>query len=321
MQIKILGSAAGGGFPQWNCACSNCAGLRQGTLRAQARTQSQVAVSADGATWFLLNASPDLRQQIEATPALQPAAETRGASPAERLRHTPIGGVLLTNADLDHVLGLLLLREAQALRIYATAAVQTLLRDNSMFQMLERQPQPPQWVGLEPGARVVLRAVDGRDSGLECRVLSLSGDFPLYAPEERRGTLSAGEAVIGLVIGPPRGPALVYLPGVAALTPELRAECDRAALLLFDGTFWSEDELPRLRGGGRGARAMGHLPISGPGGSLAALAGCGAGQRAYIHLNNTNPLLDQDSAEHAAVRAAGWEIASDGMTWNLSMGI
>jgi len=309
MHIKILGAAAGGGFPQWNCACANCDGLRRGARRLQPRTQSQVAVSADGATWFLLNASPDLRQQIEATPALQPAAAP--------LRNTPIGGVVLTNADLDHVLGLLLLREAQALRIYATAAVHTLLADNSLFQMLERQPQPPQWVGLRPGSRVALQAVDGRDSSLECRVLPLAGGFPLYAPEARRAGLPAAEAVIGLAIGPPGGPTLLYLPGVATLTPELLAECDRAALILFDGTFWSEDELPRLRGGGRGAHAMGHLPVSGPGGSLAALAACRAARRVYIHLNNTNPMLDPGSTEAAAVRAAGWEIAADGMTWRL----
>src|SRR5579872_6091663 len=186
MRVKILGSAAGGGFPQWNCACRNCAGMRQGTLRGKARTQSQVALSADGETWFLLNASPDLRVQIEATPELHPKKAPR---------HTPLAGVVLTSGDLDHVLGLLLLREFQPLRVYGTPSLRSILMDsNSVFRMLFSGQRALVWSDLLPGDAVELRDVAGQRSGIVIEAIPLLGSFPRYAEANEAINLPQEEA-------------------------------------------------------------------------------------------------------------------------------
>src|SRR5579872_1821702 len=186
MQVKILGSAAGGAFPQWNCGCPNCRGVRAGTFPGKARTQTQVAINADSRTWFLLGASPDLRAQIEVTTDLHPK---------EGLRQSPIAGTVLLNADIDHVLGLLLMRELQPLRVYATESIRRIVtQDNSMFGMLQRIPEQASWSSFAPGSTFGLSDPSGRNSGIRCRAISLRSHFPAYVSGERRSKLSAGEA-------------------------------------------------------------------------------------------------------------------------------
>src|ERR1700722_3631699 len=195
MRVKILGSAAGGGFPQWNCACVNCRGVRARTFHGKARTQTQVAITEDGQSWLLLGASPDLRAQIEAAPELHPRMQSGGAAP----RQSPIAGVVLANADLDHVLGLLLLRELQPLRVYATASVRRILReDNTMFAMLERIPNQIVWTDFESGKEFSLRDAQGQDSGLRCLPWSLSEHYPAYVTGARQGKLAPRESSLGL---------------------------------------------------------------------------------------------------------------------------
>jgi pyrroloquinoline quinone biosynthesis protein B len=275
-------------------------------VRTAARTQSQVACSADGRRFFLLNASPDLRAQIEAAPDLHPR---------ESPRSTPIAGVVLTNADLDHVLGLLLLREFQPLRIYSTAAVRKILtEDNSVFGMLRQFREQLQWQEIVPGQPFELTAVDGTRSGLVCEPVAVPWGYPAYVSPERKASLPADEAVLGLVVrAADSGRRLAFFPGLSRVTDDWLtrvAECDA---LLVDGTFWSDDELVKTRGTGRTAREMGHVPLSGPDGSLARLSGVTRPRRIYTHINNTNPILDEDSPEHRAVREAGWEIGHDGL--------
>lgn len=307
MRVRVLGSAAGGGFPQWNCGCSNCRRLRLGTLRATPRSQAQLAISSDNEHWFLLGASPDLRYQIEAFPELHP----RGAG-----RNSPLAGVVLTGADLDHTLGLLLLREWQRLHVYSTGTVQdVLLSSNTIFRLLERMPDQIRWHSAAPDASFELTAPDGVRSGLMARLLALPGGLPAYAPP------SAGvppeDAVTALFLTAPSGARMAYLPGLPDVSAALLAELQGCDAILVDGTFWTDDELVRVEGFGRLARDIGHLPVSGDGGSLQRLADLAGGRRIYVHINNTNPMLDEDSTEHALVRERGWEIAFDGMELNL----
>jgi pyrroloquinoline quinone biosynthesis protein B len=309
MRVKILGSAAGGGFPQWNCACPNCRALRTGTFHGKARTQAQVAISADDHTWFLLGASPDLRAQIEATPALHPR---------EGVRQSPIAGAVLTNADIDHVLGLLLLRELQPLRVHATDSILRILtEDNSMFAMLQRVPNQVSWTNFSAGTTFPLQHPSGEDSGLRCRALSLGTHFPAYVSQQRQSQLSSVEASLGLMIGAPSGKRLAYLPAVPQIDEPLLKEFDSADVLLFDGTFWSDDELIRIQGSGQTARQMGHVPVSSSEGSLSRLAGLRRPRKIYLHINNTNPMLNESGPEYRQVREAGWEIAEDGCQFDL----
>ena len=213
MRVKILGSAAGGGFPQWNCACPNCRALRAGTFHGKARTQTQVAISADEHNWFLLGASPDLRAQIEATPDLHPREQSAGKSP----RHSPIAGAVLSNADVDHVLGLLLLRELQPLRVHATDSIRRILtEDNSMFAMLQRVPDQVTWTNFTPGTTFPLQNPAGQDSGLRCRALSLGTHYPAYVSPRRQSELKFAEASLGLIVESPTGKRLACMPAVAA---------------------------------------------------------------------------------------------------------
>ena len=303
MNIRVLGSAAGGGCPQWNCACRNCRGARDGSVRIEPRTQECVAVSADGESWFLLNASPDVRAQIESFPPLH----------ARRLRDSPIQGILLTNGDLDHTLGLLCLRESQPLVVYATETVRRgFVESNVLYRTLQRFSGQVSWRTLRAGAEVELWKDGGDPSGLSVEAFPVPGKLPVHL--EGLGLDPDPRDNVGFRIRE-RGSrrVLVYLPAVARVTAEVLSAAERADCLFFDGTFWSEDELRELGASEKHASDMAHLPIGGPAGSLASLGGVGAARRAFLHLNNTNPVLREDSPERAAVERAGWEIAHDGM--------
>jgi pyrroloquinoline quinone biosynthesis protein B len=306
MKVKILGSAAGGAFPQWNCACANCSAVRAGTFAGKPRTQTQVAITESGRSWFLLGASPDLRGQIETTPELHPR---------EGLRQSPIAGAVLANADVDHVLGLLVLRELQPLRIHATASVRRILReDNSMFAMLERVPNQTTWSDFEPGTQFSLCDVQGVASGLRCLAWSLSTHYPAYVGSQRQSQLMPGEASLGFIIEGPSGARMAYMPAVPELGATLLQQLDACEVLLFDGTFWSDDELIRVQGSGQTARQMGHIPVES---ILNNLAGLRCPRKIFLHINNTNPMLDEASAQYRQVRGAGWEVAEDGWQFDL----
>lgn len=302
MLVSVLGAAAGGGFPQWNCNCDNCRRLRRGTIRAKARSQIQVAVSADGGSWHLLGASPDLGKQIESNPCFHPR---------QGLRDSPIASVILTCAEIDQSLGLLLLREMHSFAVYATAPVLDILREeNSMFGMLNRAPGQVEWHAMVPGAPFDVEA------GMRVEAIPMGGGYPGYVSRDRLARSRAGEAVVGLSISC-GGRHLLFLPGVPAIDNGLLARMEQSDLLLLDGTFWSDDEFSRVWPEARTARAMGHLPISGPRGSLERLAVLRRPRKVFLHINNTNPILDEDSAAYQAVREAGWEVACDGMTISL----
>jgi pyrroloquinoline quinone biosynthesis protein B len=288
----VLGAAAGGGFPQWNCRCDVCRLAWSGDSRVRPRSQSSLAVSADGRHWALLNASPDLRSQIQATPALHPR---------DGRRHSPIHAVVLTGAEIDQTAGLLCLRERWGFVLYGTAATLAAVASNAMFGALapdvvtRRAVVPGQAFALLPGIEAELFLVPGK------LPLYLEGDTP--AIEE-----SAANVGIELRAG---GKRLDFVPGAAAMTPALHQRLTRADVVLFDGTLFEDDEMLRTGTGSKTGRRMGHMPISGPGGTLSELAGL-ACRRIFIHINNTNPILVDGSPERQQVEAAGWEIAEDG---------
>ena len=296
MWLRVLGSAAGGGFPQWNCGCPGCDAVRTGSRPARPRTQSSLAVSADQRRWFLVNASPDVRGQIEANPALHPRAG----------RDTPVAAVLLTDAELDHTLGLLLLREARAVEVHATPAVHEALRDGSgVLATLERYCRVD-WRPVTPG---VERTLGSLDTGLSYRAFD--------APTTKRARFATGTEH-GRVVGyrftdEHSGRSAVYLPGVQRLTPEVREQLGGCAALLLDGTCWHDDELIELGLAAKTSAAMGHLPIGGPDGSLEQLRDLAAERRVYVHMNNTNPVLLEDSPQRRLVDERGWEVAVDGL--------
>jgi pyrroloquinoline quinone biosynthesis protein B len=295
LKIIILGSAAGGGFPQWNCRCSVCELAWNGDARVTPRTQSSVAVSADSSNWFLLNASPDLSQQIARNRALRPAGDTRSS---------PIRGVFLTNADVDHVAGLLSLRERQELTVFATDSTLGVLASNSIFRVLD-----PHYVRT-----TTLRHAVEVETGFGLRLLPFfaPGKVALHQEQDEVQIGAADEATLGfeVVAGELR---LVYIPGCAKVNDDILARAEGADLLLFDGTTFTDDEMVRLGLSQKTAWRMGHMAISGQGGSLAAFAGVKIGRKIYTHINNSNPILVAGSPERAAVEAAGWEVAHDGM--------
>jgi pyrroloquinoline quinone biosynthesis protein B len=304
MHILILGSAAGGGFPQWNCGCGNCVGVRNHKFPGKARSQAQIAISSDSSSWFLAGASPDLARQIEKSPQLHPRAS----------RDSPITGVVLSSADLDHVLGLLLLRELQPLRVYAASSVLSILREeNSMFGMLNRVEPQVVWTPINSESQFPLLSADGNDSGLRCEVLYLSGRYPKYV-KAQAAKLDLAQAGAALFFKSASGARVAYLPAVGNVNNALLEKIEGADLLLFDGTFWSDDELIRVQGGGETAHQMGHIPVEE---SLSLLKDIKVGRRMFIHLNNTNPILNETSAEHRAVRQGGWEVAED--NWQLEL--
>ena len=298
MWVRILGSAAGGGFPQWNCACRQCRAVRAGSRHARARTQSSVAVSADRRRWFLLNASPDVAAQLGSFPALHPGG---------RRGDVPLEAVLLTDAELDHTLGLLLLREGQGLVVHATEATRDTLYDGTALLRTLEAYCPVTWRPVEPGVEVPL------SEGLFYRAFDV--------PTTKRARFGSGNAT-GRVVGyrltdRAGGRSLVHLPVVQELTAAVLGELDGCSCLLVDGTCWCDDELVRLGAGGRTAREMGHLPISGPGGSLERLAPLPIERKVYVHLNNTNPVLFEDAPERRTVEKHGMEVAVDGMELQL----
>jgi pyrroloquinoline quinone biosynthesis protein B len=302
MRIKVLGAAAGGGFPQWNCGCPNCREVRAGSPGLEPRSQECIAVSADGERWFLLNASPEIRSQIESFVPLHP----RGP------RHSPISALVLTNGDLDHCLGLLSLRESHPLVIYATDKVRRgFTEGNVLYRTLERFPEQVTWRVLEPGKEEELRGLDHVPSGLFLKAVPAPGKPPIHL--ERAAGSDPGEN-IGVVVRESRnGKRFAYFSAAAGITPPMRSELDQADCVFFDGTFWASDELIALGLSTKRAEDMAHLPVGGKGGSLAALAGLRATRRIYIHINNTNPLLRPRSPERAQAEAGRWEIARDGM--------
>ncbi len=310
MRVKVLGSAAGGGFPQWNCFCPNCSALRQGTIKACPRTQAQVIVSPGSSPWFLLNASPDLRQQILATPELSIASPAVGS---------PVSTILLTSADVDSVMGLLHLREFQPLHIYSTVSVRRILtEENSLFRVLTRSNPPVRWEALPLDRLVPLLPASsaGMKDGFFCKAVPLDGGFPDYASDALRKTLPPEEAVIGLQLVH-KEKRFFYGPSLLGVGEEWQRSVDESDLALLDGTFWKDDELILAKRSRKTAREMGHLPLGGERGLLRRPFRLGKTRRVLIHLNNTNPVLNEESQEHRAVREAGWEIAYDGMEFEV----
>ncbi len=300
MHLILLGTAAGGGFPQWNCWCPTCRVGRRDPRAAHPRSQSSAAVSADGSHWFLLNASPDVRDQLAHLGSEAPAG----------MRHVPIEGVVTTDAELDHTLGIALLREARSLQLWSTRAVHDVLEEDSRVLPVTRAFAEVTWRELPLYGRRPLLLRDGTPSGLEVEAFAAPGDPPRFARRDLPGH------TVGLDIRDGTGQRCVFLPGCGAVDQALEARLATAALVLFDGTFWSEDELVALGISDRPASAMGHLAMSGPGGSLARLAGVG-GQRVYTHINNSNPVLIENSTERRAANEAGWTVGDDGMRFQL----
>lgn len=301
IRIRLLGTAAGGGLPQWNCACANCKAAREGKIPS--RTQSGIAINPGVGTWILINASPDLRAQIEAFPGLQP----RGSS----ARNSPVSNIFLTNADLDHVLGLLLLRErGERFCVHCTAAVRETLRSTLQIDALLARYCGIEWFDL-PGTMTPLE-IQGKSTGLMFRAISLPGTPPRYTTQAQPST---GQSVALEFADSQGGPRLLLAPDVAAIIPELRFAMDAADAVIFDGTFWSADELQQVDPSARTALEMGHLPVSG--GSLEVLRGLRARRRVYTHINNTNPILQPGSPERLEVEKAGVIVGEDGMEFEL----
>lgn len=295
MRAVVLGAAAGGGFPQWNSNALGCRRARSGDPAAKPRTQASLAVSADGRHWTLLNASPDLRQQIEQTPSLQPSGAVRSS---------PIASVVLTGSDVDVVAGLLTMRERQAFGLYATALTHAVLDANPIFNVLS-----PDLV-----TRHVLSVGEKCDlaTGLSVDLFAVPGKVPLYLEADDAPAIETNEQTVGAAISDGRS-TLFYIPGCAAMIPAVADRLRGAAAVLFDGTLWTDDEMIAAGLGPKTGARMGHMSVSGPGGTIAAFDGLGVQRRILIHINNSNPILLDDSPERARAEAAGWEVAFDGM--------
>ncbi|UYO46287.1 pyrroloquinoline quinone biosynthesis protein PqqB [Rhodopseudomonas palustris] len=302
LRVIVLGAAAGGGVPQWNCGCPVCrAAFADPELR---RTQASVAVSADGAHWFLINAAPDLRQQIIATPQLHPRA---GA-----LRHSPIAGVILTNGEVDAVAGLLSMREGSPFTIYAHAKVLAILKANSIFNVLNEKLVARQPIAVDQP--FALRLPDGAPSGLEVSAFTVPGKGAWYLEGQTHPGGADGEGdTLGLTITETAtGETAHVLTACARVTDDLKARLAGAPLVLFDGTVWRDDELIAAGLGTKTGQAMGHIAMAGDNGAIAALADLGIGQKLFVHVNNSNPALLAHSAERGQTEAAGWQIPADG---------
>ena len=303
MRVVVLGAAAGGGVPQWNCGCQVCrAALADPTAR---RTQASVAVSADETHWFLINASPDLRQQVIATPQLHPRA---GA-----LRHSPIAGVILTNGEVDAVAGLLSMREGSPFSVYGHPKVLAVLRANSIFNVLDERLVPRRPIAIDQPFELALP--DGTPSGLEVTAFAVPGKGAWYLEGQvHPGGDAADGDTLGLTITETASGKTVHvLTACARVTDDLKARLAGAALLLFDGTVWRDDELIAAGLGHKTGQAMGHIAMSGDDGAIAALDDLGIAQKVFVHINNSNPALLADTAERKVVEEAGWTIPPDGM--------
>ena len=302
MKTIVLGSAAGGGFPQWNCNCRNCDGLRHGTINARARTQSSIAVSANGSGWVLINASPDILTQIRATPVLQPGRSARD---------TGIAAVMLMDAQIDHVTGLLMLREGKPMPLYCTASVWDDLTTGLPLVHVLSHYCGVQW-HLLPANHTSMSSMQLPGiEGIRFTPLALTSKAPPYSPH--RDMRQPGDN-IGLVIeNMANGKKLFYAPGLGEIEPHIEAAMHAADCLLVDGTLWTEDEMIQLGFSKKRSADMGHLPQSGKGGMIEVLDAVGPRRKILIHINNTNPILDEDSDERATLTRHGIEVAFDGM--------
>ena len=294
LRALVLGSGAGGGVPQWNCGCRVCRLAWSGT-RVRPRTQAGLALTVDGANWLLLNASIDLRQQILATPALHP----RGTG-----RNSPIAAVVLTNAEVNSSAGLLALRERQPLTIFGTQATLDAIGANRMFDVVDRDVAPRRAVALSESFEPL--------AGVKLELFAIPGKVPLWLEEGNVGAEEIGEETVCVALEA-AGKRLVYAPACARVTEDLNARIANADVLFFDGTLFADDEMIVGGLGDKTGRRMGHSPVSGPGGTLDALSRHPRVRRILIHINNSNPILIEGSPEEAKVKAAGWEIAFDGM--------
>lgn len=292
--LRILGTAAGGGFPQWNCACTLCRQARSRSAAVKSRLHASVALSADRKNWYLINATPDVHQQIESCPDLHPGPG---------LRDSPLRGVLLTDAELDHTIGLLILREGTPLEIYGTRPVLRALEESFPLQSMLSTYAAHRWTELRPAQSFML---DG--GAIQASPFPVGVKRPRYARESG----AEGDWVIGYRFEDTRTKGVaVYAPAVEQWTPELQSALGKADCALIDGTFWSDDEMQKAGTGSNTATAMGHIPISG--GTLDRLASSGARRAIYVHINNTNPILDENSPEHRQLIERGLEVGGDGM--------
>ncbi|GGG79590.1 coenzyme PQQ synthesis protein B [Salipiger pallidus] len=291
-RARILGAAAGGGLPQWNCGCRNCNDARAGVIPAQ--SQSSLAVSGNGTDWAILNASPDIRTQLAVTPELHPTG----------LREMPLRSVLVTNGDIDHVAGLLTLREMQPFRLLATPGIHEVLDANPIFSALRPEVVTRETIALDMPFELA--------PGLTATLFAVPGKVPLYLEGDEVQTDLMGDQTVGVELTAGEDTAF-YIPGCALLNNALRKRLQGAALLFFDGTLWRDDEMLREGLGHKTGRRMGHMSMSGEDGSLTAFAGLGIARKVYVHMNNTNPVLRPASPERAEAEAAGWIIGKDGM--------
>lgn len=304
MRVVVLGAAAGGGVPQWNCNCDICRAARGPHQEIQA-TQASIAVSVDNEHWFLVNASPDLRQQLVAAPQLHPKAG--------HLRHSPIAGVVLTNGEVDAVAGLLSLRESWPFTIYAHQRVLSILKSNSIFNVLDEKRvrrKPIEFdVPFEP------KLSDGSSSGLEILPFAAPGKRAWYLEGTTHpdGDDQPGDTLGLRIADKATGTHLYFLAACAALTPDLRLRLQDAPLIFFDGTLWRDDELIVAGLGAKTGQRMGHMAMSGENGAIAALADLGIARKIFLHINNSNPVLLPGSSEREAAERAGWLIPADGM--------
>jgi len=308
MFIKVIGAGAGGGLPQWNCNGQNSADARHGVPTVKPRTQASVAVSADGRQWVLLNASPDLRQQINATRELHP---DRKGPP----RNSPIKAVVLTNGDVDAVAGLLCLRESQPLTVYGSARVLDVLAGNSIFEVLNADLVKRKT--MELGQSFAVEGPSG-PVGLTIEAFTVPGKIPLYLEDEEKGTggsfgTEEGDTVGLKVTEDASGKHFFFIPGCSGLDDQLRERLNGAPLLFFDGTLYTNDEMIVQGLMQKTGDRIGHMNMSGPKGTLEQMAPLNIARKIFIHVNNSNPVLRDDSPERAAVEAAGWEVSYDGM--------
>ena len=303
MLIHILGSAAGGGFPQWNCNCRNCDGLRKGKINARPRTQSSIAISDGGGNWVLCNASPDIRTQLEQTPVLQPGRQ---------MRDTAIGGIILMDSQIDHTTGLLTLREGCPHQVWCTEMVhEDLTTGFPLFNILDHWNGGLQWNRIELDAGFTVPACPA----LHFTPIPLRSAAPPYSPH--RNNPHPGDNIGLLVRDTNTGSVLFYAPGLGQLSSPVHDAMATADCLLVDGTLWREDEMAHAGVGTKLGSEMGHLPQSGEGGMIEVLSAYPQSRRVLIHINNTNPILDEDSAELAELKRHGIEVAHDGMEINL----
>jgi pyrroloquinoline quinone biosynthesis protein B len=305
LRLLVLGSAAGGGFPQWNSNDAASKRVRANDPAAPARTQSSIAVTADDRRWVVFNASPDLRQQINDNPSLHPH---------EGKRHSPIAGVVLTNGDVDHIAGLLTLRESQPLAVYATERVLAVLRANSIFNVLN--PQFVERRAIPLGQRFEVADQRGSGIGITVEAFPVPGKVALYLEDAAAGTNfgTQPQDTVGVRIAARDDDCvLYYVPGCAALPAEVAERLRAAPLVLFDGTLWRDDEMIVAGTGTKTGQRMGHMSISGSAGTMAAFEPLNVRRKVFVHMNNSNPILLADTPERAAIERAGWEAAYDGM--------